>query len=326
MEKVIHNKERISSISEMGKKSRILKKLQITKENLSRDEILPILEKLKITKSGFSMEMVEKIFSEFDTHNLGYISKDNFANFLLSKSFETEKNEIASLLENFDSEDILSNSHKIIEKLKKLKNKSWIQGDQESCDDIQWIISVFNDQDIFEPEYDQMRLNSDVVGIENLQQYSQIENSRRRESDLLVLKDKMIATNGSIRGNDNQNRRRSTQLSTFVSPSLFGKILAHLENVNTLDFDIFDLNELVDRKTVFYITYEIFSRENYFESMIDEDKFKNFINEIISGYNRKIPYHNDLHAGDVLQTIYHIIDRTDIKNVFILLILEIETE
>lgn len=49
---------------------------------------------------------------------------------------------------------------------------------------------------------------------------------------------------------------------------------------------------------------EIFSRYNYFDSIVKESKFKSFIRKITEGYDRKVSYHNDLHAADVLQTTF----------------------
>ena len=46
--------------------------------------------------------------------------------------------------------------------------------------------------------------------------------------------------------------------------------------------------------------------------MVNENTFKSFIGEITNGYSRDIPYHNDLHATDVLQTLYVFLERGNI--------------
>ncbi len=48
---------------------------------------------------------------------------------------------------------------------------------------------------------------------------------------------------------------------------------------------------------------EIFTRRNYFDYLIPEDKLVNFIKEMVNGYSRSVPYHNDLHGSDVFQTL-----------------------
>jgi hypothetical protein len=239
--------------------------------------------------------------------------------YIISKSRQEEeggaKNEYAVFMERIN-EELVPKSQRIIEKLKKLKGKAWVAGDSESNEDIDWIMSVLAEEDLFEPEYPSDNGN----GLDYIAKYSRIEANQRREHDLLAVSSRKTvpsvkSVNVSMESDMHSNHRRSTRMSTFLSPSLLGKIFSHLENVAKLEFNIFDLDELVERKTTFYLSYEIFSRKDYFDSLIDEDKFKNFINEIIKGYNRSIPYHNDLHAGDVLQTLYHVIVSGDLENV-----------
>ena len=332
MERTTKTNEGLNNEEDANKKLRILKNLKLTKENLSAEDIFPIVEKLNNSDFELTKETVERIFNELDADKRGYIKKDELADYIIIKSSkkeeDTEKNEYLSFIDRIVKEEMVSKPERIIEKLKRIKNKAWLAGDSESHEDIDWIISVIAEEDLFEPEYDTVKLNSSMNknnGMDHIKNYSHIGEARRRESDILTIKDNNKSSNISLKSvvrpepdhSNAPNRRRSTRMSTFVSPSLFGKILSHLENVAKIEFDIFDLNELVDRKTTFYIAYEIFSREQYFENMIDEDKFKNFVNEIIIGYNRNIPYHNDLHAGDVMQTLYHIIDRADLKTVII---------
>jgi hypothetical protein len=110
-------------------------------------------------------------------------------------------------------------------------------------------------------------------------------------------------------------QRRNNRLSTLISPSILAKVSSLLNNLSNFDFNIFDLNDLVESKTVFYMSYEIF--KPFIEtSMVEEDRFKNFITELTAGYDRKVVYHNDLHAGDVMQTLYVMILKGDIQNVF----------
>ena len=63
------------------------------------------------------------------------------------------------------------------------------------------------------------------------------------------------------------------------------------------------MDSLLQNKTLSSMATEIFSRRNYFDEFIDEEKFSNFIKEITKGYDRQVAYHNDLHAGDVFQIL-----------------------
>jgi hypothetical protein len=96
-------------------------------------------------------------------------------------------------------------------------------------------------------------------------------------------------------------------ISSFISPSIYAKVSANLSLIETYEFSIFELDNLLEKNTLFSMASEIFSRKNFFESMIPEDKFTSFMKEITNGYSRKVFYHNDLHAGDVFQTLNLII-------------------
>jgi cAMP-specific phosphodiesterase 4 len=82
-----------------------------------------------------------------------------------------------------------------------------------------------------------------------------------------------------------------------------------LGKVDSFDFNIFEMDEVVGRKALKYVSFEIFNKYNFFEEILDENKYKNFIAKITEGYDRNIVYHNDLHAADVLQTMYVMLEK-----------------
>ena len=93
-------------------------------------------------------------------------------------------------------------------------------------------------------------------------------------------------------------------------------VFQNLSQIENWDYNIFELNELVERQTLSFIGLEIFSKQNYFDDkIINEDKFRSFIKEVTKGYDRNVTYHNDLHAADVLQTTYLILKKGDVINV-----------
>ena len=308
--------------SDKEKQFGILRKLGLNKEYINLEDIILSLEKIRSIDIGIIKETAEKIINELDKEKLGEIKSVEMIDYIILMSQKEMdqgvKKEFAIFMEKIN-EEMFSKSQKIVEKLKKIKNKAWLAGDSESCEDIDWIMSVLNEEDLYEPEFTPTKGN----GLDYIAKYSHIEANQRKEQDLLTLNNNRKTSTLSIKSvnlsstetENANNQRRNTRMSTFLSPSLLGKIFNHLENVAKLDFNIFDLDELVERKTTFYLSYEIFSRKDYFQSLIDEDKFKNFTNEIIKGYNRHIAYHNDLHAGDVLQTMYHVIVVGDLERV-----------
>lgn len=88
-----------------------------------------------------------------------------------------------------------------------------------------------------------------------------------------------------------------------------------LDKLSEFDFNIFELNDLIDTRTIEFMSFEIFNKYEFFEELIDESKYRNFIKEITTGYSRNISYHNDLHAGDVMQTVYVMIEKGELIKV-----------
>ena len=68
-------------------------------------------------------------------------------------------------------------------------------------------------------------------------------------------------------------------------------------------FNIFKLEEKVGRDNILPVTCTyIFASLGLF-SIIDYTKFEPFIFRVASGYHRENPYHTDLHAADICQSL-----------------------
>ena len=74
-----------------------------------------------------------------------------------------------------------------------------------------------------------------------------------------------------------------------------------LYNIETEDFDIFDLDKKSNKKSLILIGNYVFNRFG-FNNIIKYSMFENWCKKISNGYNRKNPYHTDLHAGDITQS------------------------
>jgi len=113
--------------------------------------------------------------------------------------------------------------------------------------------------------------------------------------------------------NDVQKKSLTSVLSDIPK-----KVLEHvkieLARIDTFDFNIFELDKLIQKKALYLVLNQILNRYNFFEILVEKN-YINFIHEIIDGYDRKIPYHNDMHATDVLQTTYILISKGDLAKV-----------
>lgn len=82
---------------------------------------------------------------------------------------------------------------------------------------------------------------------------------------------------------------------------------------DSLDFDLFDYVSKVGRESALYNISNILLERYDLFSFVSVSRFRTFIDKIRLGYDYLVPYHNDLHATDVLQTTHLIISSTNIK-------------
>ena len=88
-----------------------------------------------------------------------------------------------------------------------------------------------------------------------------------------------------------------------------------MKNIDNCDFNIFELDKILGKKTSIFISEEILSKFPFMNNLIiPNETYKRFINKIVSNYDRiNAIYHNDLHAGDVMQTCNVIFTKGKLK-------------
>jgi len=185
-------------------------------------------------------------------------------------------------------------------------------------------------EDIYEPEFHNS-LSMEILPSDNafdwITQSSKVQQSIELERQIVIAnssnQEKKLKTMSFFKNNplflkmtdemlllnkEEINSRRKSSLESGDCQDIV-PINKILDKIQSFDFNVFELNDLVEKRTLEFISNEIFERGNFFEEMIDEKKFKNFIREISNGYDRAVVYHNDLHACDVLQTCYVMISK-----------------
>lgn len=84
-------------------------------------------------------------------------------------------------------------------------------------------------------------------------------------------------------------------------------IIGMFEKVNDWNFDVFKLRDLTDGQTLFITSYTLFVKYDLLRKFsIPEDVLISFLAEIQGGYHTN-PYHNSMHAADVLQVFHFIV-------------------
>ncbi len=104
-------------------------------------------------------------------------------------------------------------------------------------------------------------------------------------------------------------KRRSVLAKDIASE--IEKINKFMETVDSENFSVMDAEATLGRDKVLpTIAFHIFQQHKIFtNTTIDENAFVAFISEIRKGYVRDNPYHNDVHAADVLQLCHFILTK-----------------
>ncbi|CAF1425751.1 unnamed protein product [Adineta steineri] len=81
------------------------------------------------------------------------------------------------------------------------------------------------------------------------------------------------------------------------------------QTINEWTFDVFSVNEFTNGQCLRYVGFELMQRYNLPNKLrIPVTALQNFLEQMEMGYSKyRNPYHNLIHAADVLQTIYQII-------------------
>ena len=100
----------------------------------------------------------------------------------------------------------------------------------------------------------------------------------------------------------NAYKRRS--LNEDISRNNIFMQLNEENNIESEKFNIFDFEKKVGRENILpAVSVYIFKYIDLFD-IIPFDKFEHFVYEISKGYHKENPYHTDMHAADMLQSIF----------------------
>ena len=169
---------------------------------------------------------------------------------------------------------------------------------------------------------DHFKTEINKEGMDYMIQYSKIENDLQKSKDYSAVRKNI---NKNMNNNDNKNnvdlneninvKTEPNLIIKKLNPELSNKISNILSKIDSPDFDIFSLDSLTDAKGSLFVAEEIIDRLDIVKSDIFErDILKNFLNEVVEGYSRiDAYYHNDLHAADVMQTLYTMLIKGNLK-------------
>ena len=298
-----------------SKKRKFIEKFNIQKELLNRDDIKSILNELNPGTEENIQKQSDIIFEKLDVNNLGFVKTDDLINSLISdyenKDADEELVDFYKKLNNI----LKTKSEEILYKLKKLQTKQWIKNNKDLSSKLKKIIYEITTKQLSDVilEEDNKRKQKDDVSF--LMKYSQMEDHKQKAQDLQVYRRQskkyssyLEMNNLALLMNSNEDIIMNDSLENMISPSIIASLSDQMEKIAACDFDIFELNKLLNKKTSIYLAMEILTRLAIVDNGgIPHNILFDFVKEIVSHYDRvKAIYHNDLHAGDVMQTVYTI--------------------
>jgi len=305
------------------KKNYLINKFNLTKDSIKISDIEELIKNLNSFNSEtIKLENAKIIFNLIDKKKLGQIPTNVFLEEVIKRnSIDAKINSEIDIFFIEMNNAVATTSEVIISRLKRLRNQNWLNNDKEGISDLNWIINVITQENLYDLDTNIIQKHwksKQKDDIAYLIKYSEIEGNTQKENDYKkIRKVSRINKSGYSKRNRNdennnlQNLRRNTRLNELISPSIILTLNEQMKKINTPEFNIFELNEVLEKRTSIYIANEILSPFEILENeIIPKSIFKNFIEKIISGYNRKNAiYHNDLHAGDVMQTSYTILNQ-----------------
>ena len=298
-----------------SKKKIFIEKFNIQKELLNRDDIKSILNELNPGPEENIQQQSDIIFEKLDTYNLGFVKTDDLIKSLISGNENKDGDEELAVFYQKLNNILKTKSEEIMFRLKKLQNKHWIKKSPELSSKLKKVIVEITTQQLTDVILDDENIKKKQKDdVSFLMKYSQIEDHKQKENDLQVIRRQSKKYSSYIEMN-NLNLINSTEeliinksLPTMISPSIIAKLSEQIEKISSCDFDIFELNNLLGKKTSVYLSSEILGRLSLVDNgCVPQNILSEFIKEIIAHYDRnKAIYHNDLHAGDVMQTVHTI--------------------
>ena len=312
------NKKKVLSPEAKSKRRQLKAKFNIDKDKLNEQDIVKIMTAmdLEMKDKGNVVEQSKKLLQNMDKGNLGYVNTYDFIEEIINRNDELIQDEFTIFYKKINKY-LYTKSEEIIVRLKELQNKPFLKGKINLTKSIESIINVISSGNLYDID-SQMISKGKNEGEDFLKKYSQIEDSNRKENDFIQMRkhSKKYSSNSLNKSLSINNRRRSTNLNTLVSPSIVASMYDQMRKIDKCDFNIFELDSLLGKKTVIYVATEILNTFPFVDSGdVPNNILKNFITQIVEHYDReKAIYHNDLHAGDVMQTSYTIFNQGNLRN------------
>jgi hypothetical protein len=208
----------------------------------------------------------------------------------------------------------ISPSQQIKAILEKVKNRLNNEKDKNLIQSLDWVISTLTNTDIFDFHIKNDFINNKISSLnDNNNDYVKFLTNYSNE------KQKQISVNQYKNFKKIKTLRHfsSINLNLGAESNLLNHYMSSINSIRNIDFDIFEFKKefnLNNHDLMNIISTQIFDSFGLFEDeIVDNSKFAGFIKTVANQYNNN-PYHNAIHATDVLQTTSIILLKGDVKD------------
>ena len=208
----------------------------------------------------------------------------------------------------------ISPSQQIKAILEKVKNRLNNEKDKNLIQSLDWVISTLTNTDIFDFHIKNDFINNKISSLnDNNNDYVKFLTNYSNE------KQKQISVNQYKNFKKIKSFRHfsSINLNLGTESNLLNHYMSSINSIRNIDFDIFEFKKefnLNNHDLMNIISTQIFDSFGLFEDeIVDNSKFAGFIKTVANQYNNN-PYHNAIHATDVLQTTSIILLKGDVKD------------
>ena len=237
-----------------NKRRQFKQKFNIDKEKLNEKDIIQIMNSLELEKNNTINveEQSKKLVNKLDNDNDGLVQTNDLIEEMVTRNAETIEDEFTIFYKKIN-EYLHTKSEDIILKLKKLLTRNWVINQKKLNEKIELIITIISEENLYAIESDLKNIGKEGRGF--LAKYSQVEDSERKEKDLILVKKslKKYSKENILPNSNPSNRRRSTDLSLLVSPSIIARMYDQMIKIDKCDFNIFELDEILGKKTSIFV-------------------------------------------------------------------------
>jgi hypothetical protein len=255
--------------------------IQILKE--AKDKLFKYKEDTLVQNIEWVMK---KINNNDDIYNLNLDSFD-----ILNGSNLAEIENTVKLLSEYSSDDFSKHKKENLMKAKRLSDKrSYISEGQP-----------INNSTI-------VRKSICLKDLYSLQQHAADDSNLHKKS--IVGSNKLISNFKVISEVDDDDSQRLQLIANLTQKQPVDEISMvdnrkDIFDIDNFEFNIFEYTNEYGRENVLINIADYIFNNFTLYMLVNIQRFEMFIDKIRVGYNSLLPYHNDIHAADVLQTSYY---------------------